>query len=77
MTRFQDGTILTSQAIDCQLHAIGKTIRLLFADSVTLYLLHLYGLENYVHQYSDFYLACILLLLALFSRSLTANCAAA
>ena len=56
MTKFQDGTILTSQVMDCQVHAIGKAIRPLFADPVTFYLLHFYGLENYVHQYSDFYL---------------------
>ena len=27
MTKFQTGTILTSQVMDCQVHTIGKTIR--------------------------------------------------
>ena len=35
MTTFQAGTILTSQVMDCQVHAIGKAIRPLFADLVT------------------------------------------
>ena len=36
VTKFQDGTILTSQVMDCQVYAIGKAIRPLFADLVTL-----------------------------------------
>ena len=38
MTKFQAGTMLTfpSQVMDCQVRAIGKTIRLLFADPVTI-----------------------------------------
>ena len=35
MTKFQAGTILTSQVMDCQVHAIGKVIRPLFVDLVT------------------------------------------
>ena len=36
MTKFQTGTIFTSQVMDFQLHAIGKAIRPLFADPVTV-----------------------------------------
>ena len=36
VTKFQAGTILlTSQVMDCQVHAIGKAIRPLFADPIT------------------------------------------
>ena len=35
MTKFQAATILSSHVMDCQVHAIGKTIRLLFTDLVT------------------------------------------
>ena len=36
MTKFQDGTIHTSQVMDCQVHAIGKAIRRLFTDPVNI-----------------------------------------
>ena len=35
MTKFQAGTILTSQVMDCQVHAIGNAIIHLIADLVT------------------------------------------
>ena len=35
MTKFQAGTILTSQVMDCLVHAIGKAISPFFADPVT------------------------------------------
>ena len=35
MTKFQAGTILISQVMDCQVYAIGKATRTLFADPVT------------------------------------------
>ena len=35
MTKFQAGSIHTSQVMDCQIHAIGRAIRLVFADLVT------------------------------------------
>ena len=35
MTKFQTGTMLTSQVMDSQIHAIEKAIRPLFADPVT------------------------------------------
>ena len=35
MTKFQAGTILKTHVMDCQVHAIGKAIRPLFADQVT------------------------------------------
>ena len=35
VTKFQTGTMLTSQVMDSQIHAIEKAIRLLFADPVT------------------------------------------
>ena len=36
MTKFQAGTMHTSQVMDCQVHAIGKAIRPIFADPVTI-----------------------------------------
>ena len=36
MSEFQDGTSITMKVMGCQVHAIGKAIRLLFADPVTL-----------------------------------------
>ena len=36
MTKFCAGTILTSQVMDCQTRAIGKAIRSLFAEPVTI-----------------------------------------
>ena len=45
MTKFQAGTILTSQVMDCQVHAIGKAIRPLFADLVTN-IFHLLSVTN-------------------------------
>ena len=36
MTKFQAGTVHTSQVMDCQVHATGKAIRPLFADPVTI-----------------------------------------
>ena len=38
MTKLQAGTIHTSQVMDCQVRAIGKAIRPLFADQVTFIL---------------------------------------
>ena len=35
MIKCQVSTILTSQVMDCQVHAIGKATRPLFADPVT------------------------------------------
>ena len=35
MTKFQSGTILTSQVVDCQVHAIEKAIGPLFVYPVT------------------------------------------
>ena len=35
VTKFQTGTMLTSQVMDSQIHAIEKAIRPLFADPVT------------------------------------------
>ena len=35
MTKFQVGTILTSQVMDCQVHAIGKAIRSLYPVTYT------------------------------------------
>ena len=35
VTKFQAGTMLTSQVMDSQIHAIEKAIRPLFADPVT------------------------------------------
>ena len=35
MTKFQAGTILTSQVMDCQVHAIGKAIRPLYPVTYT------------------------------------------
>ena len=35
MTKLQAGNVHTSQVMDFQVHAIGKAIRLLFADPVT------------------------------------------
>ena len=37
VTKFQTGTMLTSQVMDSQIHAIEKAIRPLFADPVTFY----------------------------------------
>ena len=34
MTKFEDGSILTSHVIDCQVYAIGKDVRPLFTDLV-------------------------------------------
>jgi len=39
VTKFCAGTILTSQGMDCQTHAIGKAIRPIFAEPVTYYVL--------------------------------------
>ena len=36
MTKFKTGTILTGQVMDCQVHAIGKAIRPLSTDLVTI-----------------------------------------
>ena len=36
MTEFQDGNFIVMEVIGCQVHAIGKAIRPLFADLVTL-----------------------------------------
>jgi len=36
VTKFDVSTILTSQVMDCQIHEIGKAIRPLFADLVTI-----------------------------------------
>ena len=36
--KFQTGTMLTSQVMDSQIHAIEKAIRPLFADPVTYYI---------------------------------------
>jgi len=35
VTEVQDGTFITMEVMGCQVHAIGKAIRLLFADPVT------------------------------------------
>jgi len=35
VTKFCAGTVLTSQVMGCQIRAIGKAIRLLFAEPVT------------------------------------------
>ena len=35
MNEFQDGTLITMEVMGCQVQAIGKAIRLLFADPVT------------------------------------------
>ena len=35
MKKFQAGTLLLSQVLGCQVHAIGKAIRPTFADTVT------------------------------------------
>jgi len=57
-------TLLTSQVTDCQIHVIGKAIRPLFADLVTicllfkivtLTLLWLYKYAGAVHQLSLFF----------------------
>ena len=37
MTKFQAGTMLTSQVMDCKIHVIGKATRSLFADPVTIF----------------------------------------
>ena len=42
MTKFQAGTMHTSQVLDCQVYAIGKALRPLFADPLTYNLLVLY-----------------------------------
>ena len=34
-TEFQDGTLITMEVIGCQVHTIGKAVRLLFADPIT------------------------------------------
>ena len=36
MTKIQAGNIHTSQVMDCQVHAIGKAMRPLFTDLVTI-----------------------------------------
>jgi len=36
VTKFDFSTVLTSQVMDCQIHAIGKGIRPLFAGPVTI-----------------------------------------
>ena len=35
LTEFQDSTVITMEVMGCQVHAIGKAIRPLFADPVT------------------------------------------
>ena len=40
VTKFQTGTMLTSQVMDSQIHAIEKAIRPLFADPVTYMMAH-------------------------------------
>jgi len=35
VTKFQDGIVITTEVMGCQVHAIGKAIRPIFADPVT------------------------------------------
>ena len=37
---FQDGTLITTEVMGCQVHAIGKATRPLFADPVTFLMLN-------------------------------------
>ena len=55
MTKFQASTILTSQVMDRQVHAIGKAIRTLSANPVTFYL---YSCYSIVCTYSRMDLGC-------------------
>ena len=51
MTKFQASTILASQVVDCQVHAIGKAIRPLFTHPVT-YNMCMVNIHNYTHMIS-------------------------
>jgi len=58
MTKSCAGTILTSQFMDCQTRAIGKAIRPLFAEPVTLKTLTiaLHVMHSTPHKY---FLSCM------------------
>ena len=44
--KFQAGAIFTSQVMDFQVHAIGKAIRLLFTDLLTIVVLGCIPIEQ-------------------------------
>ena len=58
-TKFQDGTLFPSQAMSCQVHAIGKIVKPIFTDLVTHivhYVLKCYNLLDSTNVHTDLFI---------------------
>ena len=56
MTEFQDGNFIAMEVMGCQVHAIGKAIRPLFADPVTIIDSWVMSLHAGISEAINFYL---------------------